>query len=191
MTRFEQYINEGETDEETVENIIATLQKDCKPFLKEKKGRVLYRGTRSYEDIEIKVRRKDRRPSNTPEFISKEIDKLFQKKFGWKPRAQGIFASGDRYATRIYGECHLFFPIGDYRYIWSKEVKDFYRDEYVDDYVLRRDTGVVEDWIKEATGKYQSNDLVGAIKSRSEIMFDVGRYYIVKRKFEDYLKGLK
>lgn len=181
MSRFENYINEN--DEENAENIIETIKKNCKPFLKEWKASngFLYRGVKNADinDIAMRNRRKDRKPRDSNSSLSKEVDVEFKKKFGWKPRAEGVFTSGDYLATSIYGTIYLFFPIGKYRYVWSSKVHDFYT-------YTAYTKGFLETYT-EITETYTDKNLRNAMVI-GEIIFDVDKYYIVERKYEFMLK---
>ena len=196
--RLETYINED--FEDAVKYIVVKIRRECKPFLKEfpVSSKFLYRGTRMTNDhdgIQNKKRRKDRKPTDTPEDVTREIDNTFNSKFGWKPRTQGVFATGNSRTSTVYGIPHLFFPIGKYRYIWSPKIKDFYTHSYLDDfksnythnYEGSKEEGL-ENWAKETVKLYKSKRLNDAAMSGNEIMFDVNRYYIIDRKYEVTLK---
>ena len=128
--RLKQYITESDMG---IEEIWSMIQKDCKPFLKEFKlnghGDLFFRGTHhglSRNGIKKFTPRKDRRPTDTPELISKMIDDEFKKKVGWKPRSEGVFTTTIRSRAGGYGETTIFFPIGKYKYVWSDEIIDLY-----------------------------------------------------------------
>jgi len=132
MSRLIQYMSTTETKD--IDIIWGILTKDCMPFLKELKksnsfkDKFFYRGYRGklQYDIEKRKSRIGRRPSDTPENVSKFVDKEFLKKFGWKVRSEGIFTTGSKGAASGYGVEIIFFPIGKYKYIWSEEVTDLY-----------------------------------------------------------------
>lgn len=109
------------------------LMKDCKPFIDEiRKGRkvgFLYRGTeKNILNLKKVKPRKDRKPKDMPEDLHKLFDKLFKKEFGWKARSEGTFVSGFIGIATSYGKPCLFFPIGNYKYIWSLEIEDLYSE---------------------------------------------------------------
>ena len=190
-----------EKEREEAEKIVDLLMKDCKPFLTEIKGGLktyggyLYRGIRGGAKIlpgftclgEVKPR-KDRKPKDTPFYISRDFDIVFKDKFGWRPRSQGVFVTSDQFEARDYGLVHLFFPKGTYKYVWSLEVKDFYSktsrwwtpsvsvapgsDEYWED-------------IKDMVGTYKQTGLKEAIKMRYEISFLCKSYYCIQAKSVD------
>src|SRR5574343_1636353 len=55
----------------------------------------MYRGYKKNLYDYIKTRRKNRRPMDSKPIFQKMFDKYFFKKFGWKPRSEGVFVSGD------------------------------------------------------------------------------------------------
>jgi hypothetical protein len=65
--------------------------------------------------------RLDRRPVDLNIDLHHFFDKELEKKFGWKPRSQGVFVWND-----INELNELFFPIGDFKYVYSPEVHDLY-----------------------------------------------------------------
>lgn len=100
--KLKQYLNEGKTTridlprEDTMESLEALLTKNCQPYLKTISGtkKLLFRGTnQTFKMAEI-TPRKSRTPKDTPLKYHKLLDKLFNTKFGWKPRSTGIFCSG-------------------------------------------------------------------------------------------------
>ena len=74
------------------------LRKDCTPFLKDMiKGNwgFLYSGRdgRKGDVFKGKVR-KNRKPTDTHRDIHRDLDILFQKKFGYPARSNSIFCTG-------------------------------------------------------------------------------------------------
>lgn len=129
MTKFKQYIKES-FDYEGTYNFIMD---NCQPFLYEsdihgEHGTFLYRGAKSEKDIfTIKIPRKDRKPKDMPIAISQAMDVIFQRNIGWKPRSEGVFTStsinsATSYSTNVY----RVFPIGQYKYVYIKNMMDTY-----------------------------------------------------------------
>ena len=116
-------------------------------FRQETKGEFLYRGSdRLYGDgyIVKTSRLGDRVPFNTRPVSHAYLNKLFEKKFGW-PVRNGVFVSGSETWADDYGmQVNFFYPIGDYKYCWNKQIKDLYlnpvlasagdTEKYKDDY---------------------------------------------------------
>src|SRR5574343_57678 len=120
--RLEKYLNEEESD--YVSQIIDNVDKSYLNTVL--KNGWLYRGTEDTSDFVMKTVRKNRTPMTTPKLVQKTLDELFFNKFGWNPRSQSAFISGDKGQAEGYGEAYLFFPIGEYRFVWSKDVRDLF-----------------------------------------------------------------
>lgn len=94
----------------------------------------LYRGfaTETSPDRMIRKKpRKLRKPKDTSPEIQKVVDKIFMEKFGWKPRAQGVFATSDFYNAEMYSRgqlVHIIFPFDGFEYLWSPKIEDLYTD---------------------------------------------------------------
>ena len=58
--------------------------------------------------------------------IYDDLNTAFSKKYGWSPRKEGIFCTGDSSQASMYGHPHIIFPTGRYKYIWSDEYQDLY-----------------------------------------------------------------
>jgi len=111
-----------------LDRALTMLEKDCQKFIKETGG-FLFRATdRRLGDVIKKMKqREDRRPLNTKKYIHALADTAFQKSFGWKARTDALFTSTHPSQTRGYGSnMYLVFPIGNYKYIWSDEISDFF-----------------------------------------------------------------
>jgi hypothetical protein len=117
-------------DINSYESLMATLRKDCSKFIEEMHGarRFFWRGTTA-DGNELVVTRKprleDRRPLNTAPEIHDMMNKAFQEKYGWKVR-NGIFVTNLAIDAKSYGTPRIFFPKGDYTYLWSPDVSDLY-----------------------------------------------------------------
>jgi hypothetical protein len=128
-------IREQFNELEILEDTISKIKKDCQPFLKEIKsvGRLLYRGSKiqikSYKILKSYL--EDRTPKNMNIEVHDYLNKQFKKKFGW-PIRNGIFVSFDPDMAASYGTPYFFFPIGKYKYSFSKKVVDLYEDYYND-----------------------------------------------------------
>lgn len=112
------------------QRIIELVTKDCQPFLQQLDSPIpLYRGMSQNNNITTpKTVRMNRRPSATNRFITNKFDELFAPICGFKPRTQSIFCTGDKSQAMDYGHTHIVFPKGDFKFIWSDKIKDFYTD---------------------------------------------------------------
>ncbi len=108
--------------------------------------------------------RKNRKPLDTPIKLHNILDKMFQKKFGWKARSEGVFAAGKWYFSgskdTYYGDTYLFFPIGNFKYVWSPKIDDLYEDlhwsitEFFRDKESRKEI-MAKKWNDEPLDKYE------------------------------------
>jgi hypothetical protein len=116
---------------------IEKIQANCSEILKiyKKTNMFLYRGFEKRTDIDKMIRKKPRklrRPKDTEPQLQKMVDKYFLEKFGWKPRAQGVFTTSDFDLAVGYSGtwdyAHIIFPFDGFEYIWSPKIEDLYTD---------------------------------------------------------------
>jgi hypothetical protein len=120
----------------TDEQIFEIINSDCHQYLEIlkhcPKGRFLVRGY--YYDIpeikEFKHNLEKRAPKNMPLNIHEKLNNHFERIFRWKIR-NGIFCFGYDINESIprdlgYGIFYLFFPKGNFRYVYSKEHFDLF-----------------------------------------------------------------
>jgi hypothetical protein len=101
------------------------IRQKCAPFLEQAGNRPLYRGyggpfaslVKGAREVTV---RKDRKPRDSTPFVHGLLDTYFQKKFGVKVRSEGLFATGDKNAARLYGQLHYVFPVGDFKFVWGE-----------------------------------------------------------------------
>ena len=132
IMRFQNYLIEGTKIKEwdyNPDEMVTLIKKNCKPFLRASK-RFIFRGIYSDEvksdGYQERTSRKDRNPRNTQIHVHAAWDQYFFEKFGWKPRSEGVFATGSYETADDYGNGAIFFPIGRFEYIFSKKVVDIY-----------------------------------------------------------------
>jgi len=207
--KFKQYINEVDLsflyDDGEVELIAEKLKKDCMPFIKEMKKvkpeSWIYRATESViKDIKKIKPRTNRRPRNMPEELHTYMNMSFKKHFGWKPRSEGVFTSSDYWQLEhVYGNVYMFFPIGNYKYVYHPHVIDIYM---FFDQIYNISMGgkyIKIDKMKKKFNdiflQYTDKNLKKAYYGKVEITFKCKSYFLVNRKYEDVLKeniyGLK
>lgn len=125
---------------------------NCSEIVKiyKKTNEFFYRGLKYKPGTKNKMIRKKprklRRPRDTSIEAQKAFDKYMLEKFGWKPRAQGVFATSDFYDAEGYGGGHIIFPYDGFEYIWSPKMEDAYSD-------ILEDYGYYGEW--EWTEKYE------------------------------------
>jgi len=202
MITFKQFLSESD-----IEAISASvmINKDCHDFLYETMGSFLVRGVKGLSEIPshtaldhegnemeygIKNVRTDRRPLDTSARRHKIFDDWFERKFGWKPRSEGVFAFGEKTSVnelKTYGTPCVIFPIGPIKYVWSPRVSDLYADINIytgikgDDSVEDR----IIDWLDHAG--YIDNQLEDAAYNSAEVMIKCSKYYAFPYKYIERL----
>ena len=192
--RLQTYIQESNTDD--LNKLIPVLKKECKPYLKEckKYDDFLYRSSKKDYDIRKLKPRVDRKPRDTPLPLHNYMDSIFKKKFGWNARSESIFATSDYMFIEEYqGNPYIFFPIGNFKFLWHPEISDIFiifRDHDIIDGndKLIGDVSDHEDTIKEFINGYKSDNLFSAMKSGNEIMIKCKEYYMVRSVYFNQLK---
>jgi hypothetical protein len=209
--RLQRYINEAEY---TLwwDILIKNIKKNCKPYINALKlfsdNNVFYRGyeTGSNRNVFIKkTPRKDRKPMNTSIELHNMLDDIFEKKFGWRVRSEGVFTSGNMGDTFGYGDEYVFFPIGKFKYVFSPNVNDLFVDmehifsEYEDSHDINylKSHEYKRDALEEFIDKnyVQNKNLNKALVCR-EIVWKCKEYYLVRsssvrEKFGDVEKFMK
>lgn len=212
MITFKQYLRESEdnpTDDELkaeadAENddwlknskIKAILLKDCAPFMKVcKRSGFMYRGIKNIDEEDPilidgmdeiplfkKTVRTDRRPLNSSNEAQVMYDKWFEKKFGYKVRAESMFCfpEDEKDGAKQYGPVCLVFPIGDFEYVWSPKVVDLqiYTEDKIGGYGDEADIIAMLD-----KAGYKNTGLGSALGKGSEIMVKCKSYYAIPADF--------
>lgn len=195
------------------ENVnLSDFLSDCEPFLDEmrklyphKNGfQELYRGFPFYEIFgdfmktngKLITTNKNRLPRDTSNTVHQIADDMFEDKFGWKARSQGVFATSD-YTTALnyggdQGEVFIFFPVGNYDFIYSGAIDDFIeididiRHKWKEDKLemSKEYNEVKEKFIREELWDniqtYKDDNLKHAIETKHEIIFNCNEYYLFK-----------
>ena len=159
------------------------IKADCKPYLNAVKDNPIWRGMYTSGELILKKSvRMNRRPADTLQSDHDEIDDSFERVYGWKPRSQAIFVTGELDIASSYGEPHMIFPRGKFRFIYSNDIRDLYA--VVSGHSkFRIPTGQekeLDDFIKKhyINGK-SPNEFKKAISSKNEIMVGCKDYYAV------------
>ena len=116
------------------------------------------------------------------------LDELFEKKFGWKPRSGGVFCTGSEATASGYGDAYIFFPIGDFEFLWSPKIHDLY-----DHVTTRKPVGSIfmKDFYNETVDKYINSGMATAIASGHEIMVRCNSYYLTNMNWYDVIAALE
>jgi hypothetical protein len=214
--KFLNYIQEANAIElkrnNNEEHIKSILEKDCQPMLRWiRKNKIFFaRVSNKFNPqwgatIQKIKPRKNRRPLDTPPIVSKYIDNLFQNKFGWKPRSEGVFTLPHliNNINLIKGsQCGIFFPIGEFKAIIG-EIDDLFmwlvnKWEGSDSWKNFRFFNSADEKTKEAFLNNIKNELMGyfteldnyrKLSFRGETMFKCAAYYLIDvSTFEHFLK---
>lgn len=117
-----------------VNQIKSIIERDCKKFIEEVGVAKFYRGFRQVERYEVMpglyhiYNTKARSPKDTKIEVSDLLDDQFEKKFGVRPRKDAVFTTKDTVIASDYGNPFLFYPIGDYKYLYNPNVLDLFND---------------------------------------------------------------
>jgi len=139
----------------------ATIQKECKQFLKEvdlKKhpNNLLFRGSGNRGNWFMGQPRRDRYPKDTPDYWHEAFNEVFKDKFGWYARSEGLFTTGNYSTAKSYGgKVYIIFPAGRYKYVWSSVITDLYR-EIEDDGLehIKPSSELISEWEQEWQDTY-------------------------------------
>jgi len=134
------YLNES-----TVKNVksIPQMKMECSEYIKllsqypepnnAWRDAKLYRGTSlNIETIRKVTPRSDRKPRDTKQYVHDQFDIRFSKKFGWKPRSEGVMVTSDIHMAADYanesggGPPCIFFSTNNFKYVYSPEICDFF-----------------------------------------------------------------
>jgi hypothetical protein len=190
MTRVEflEGVLQNETlDKDGLEQLANRLSTDCSHFFREAGNKnpndftAMFRGFKHFnKPLDTKIRRKDRKPSDTPLKIHNAVDEMFRHRFGWPARSSGVFVTGNTNLAEYYGSVGIVIPIGKFQYVWSGSVEDLYMD-LVDgrDVFSSNDSAILDKIDNLVYESYTDKNLQAAILSGHEIMLDCDSYYVL------------
>jgi hypothetical protein len=176
--KFLHYLNE----EEKQINIVEIIKNECQPWLRTIKpiintGKTFIRYVKPSEPIKKITPRTDRYPKNSSQELHDIFDNGLKKIFGWKPRSEGVFVYPIHKLSNISGpRAYLFYPIGEFKYIWSPKIRDLYN--------IQTDAiNNPEKFIKMYIDKNLLKSFKGQLNHSNEIMFKCDSYYLVTIKY--------
>ena len=195
MKTFKQFLSE----EKKFKELAKVLKDECGPWFAAAGDAFAYRGIKK-ESVEsaqfyevdgvnfgVKKVRQDRKPRDMKGQLHSYIDHWFDDKFGLRPRSKGMFCYGEsgKDETQHYGLQYVVVPIGDFKFVWSDEVKDL--QIVLDDMVFDRD---YKDQLEEflESSEYTTRNLKTALSSESEIMIICDSYYFFSTDDRDKIK---
>ena len=216
MKTYKKFILEN-LDEVTI-NIIEKVKKNCQPFLKE--GHIMYRGVK--EDIHTIQKFEpltDRKPKDLPFFMHQYMDELLFKKFGWRPRSEGVFTTSlpqdtEPYQGTVEYNPNIFFPVGEYKYVYNTKIRDLWSEIWVrgydsverwyDKYNIEQSwSDVYPEDIPTFTKEYE-NDVKNYLREISEgytndnfddarnveVIFKCDSYYLINKEYGNEILNL-
>ena len=171
--------------------IAALIVRDCQPFLQAGGYHTpLYRGiTKSdlkpvLEPITV---RKNRSPKDTSIAIHNALNRYFKTRFKLKYRSVSMFATGSVDTAIVYGSARAVFPIGNFDYCWSSDLRDLFIDMpsnlyYTLDHQIT-DSNYKElcDWLNNQHYRHNVSiyDFQQALMSGHEVMINCDKYYSI------------
>lgn len=112
--RLERYLNE-----ETSEEIVQLIKKNCKKFLKESKGNYVYRAVDVPDDFLLNNVRLARMPKGTSLAVFDGLNDELKKHKHTRRDKSVYFCSGNKESLQMWDKLlHYVFPIGNYSYSW-------------------------------------------------------------------------
>lgn len=181
--RLIKYINE----EKSFNEWAPIIKKDCAKFIKDIRGAKgtlnrldSYLGGNALKNAVIKKNtRSNRRVMDTPEKASIGINKLLDKKFGWKARTENVvFCWGIAFASSEINSGFLIFPAGNYKYLWSPIVSDLYNVFNLSG--MPSDESYIKFFKERFFDSYTNKNIKKAVVSFNEIMVNCKHYYMIK-----------
>jgi hypothetical protein len=128
MNRLERFIQESDDVKEFYKR---RIERECSQIiiLYKNRKKYLYRGLqKTTEDFGTKIPRQNRKPKDTSIGTHEMYDDAFEKRFGWRARSEGVFATASVDIARGYGKASIIFPTNGFKYIWSTSFDDLYTD---------------------------------------------------------------
>ena len=196
MKTFKQFLLSEATDHNELKEL---LEHFCAPFIRESKSRgLLKRGMKFSRENEKSVAdpfddndriyyweravRQDRKPKDLTAGLHLKIDQWFNEKFGFKARSQTVFCVGERGNVAEYGDLYYIFPMGEFQYVWSPNVRDLFNAksremvEYPEDVTdVEKEKYTPLEFFMEGLD-YTNEDLDKAVVARHEVMLKCDKY---------------
>lgn len=167
---------------------------DCK-----KAGDFLYRGSeKRIKDYLYVVPRTNRKPIGMSIKAQEMLDKIFLKRFGWKPRSEGVFVTGYYRNAALFGKPYIFIPENDnYKFVWSPKIEDINYDEdfnILHEEMLNNEDDRTDEFMKELeiiTKSYKDSNFVAAIESGNEISLKLQTgFYLVDVDYRNEIEEI-
>lgn len=125
--RFKEFISESELD--TVEEIRSAIHRDCAQYISDSDGLPLYRGigSKSSNHPTFSVHPKSRDAQASSPWFNFMFNAGIDAAFGIEAvRKKSVFSTGQIAEARVYSNAGFFFPVGNYKFIFSNNIADSY-----------------------------------------------------------------
>jgi len=178
--------------EKTIIETLLKIGQECKFYLKEAglEAFSLYRGLESsISTVDKNIRLQGRETQAMSMDLKQYVNEFFTEYYG-APFRDSLFCTGDLQETDNFGYPYVIFPKGNFKYLWSPEVKDMnykfnaWLHRFKKDIDPNNTSQVFINNVLSPT-EYKTTDLPSAIKSKNEIMIRGTGYYGIKLKFID------
>lgn len=190
ITEFNKEVEQHFKDRKELRDVwVPKIKKECQKWLKETDYHPLWRGYSGSKDLDVKKVRQNRKPKDMDKTTSELLDKLFQKKFGWKPRSQGMFCIPEWSMAQTYGKPGIVFVPGNFKYIWSDDIQDLYgRIRRIQD---TAEYPISEGRLQELVDKYTDKNLkkIFYVGFWPEVMVKCNKYYFVSKQIIEWEYG--
>ena len=129
--RFKKFLAEyaGGTDLDTA---CSRIRRECKYFLKNSKGKALYRGMKGISEeagVIFAPAPKNRAPKDSDPGFNIMFNSGFELAFGVKNIRQNcMYATGSYTSAKVYGDTFFIFPKGDFSWTFSPDYEDSFED---------------------------------------------------------------
>ena len=176
------------------------IKNNCQPFLQACKKVddpfILYRGVNAEKTfIDKEVRLTDRRPLTMQDAIHNKINDYLDDNYG-HPYRNAMFCTGSLENADYGTHTYWVFPKGKYDFLYSNNT--FYDDLYMawqkwsakqqmPEYKLIQHDDIIDRFLSKAN--YQSDSIINAAASQSEIMMWCNEYYGIRSDY-DYWEEL-
>lgn len=179
---------EEQTDKKT--ELLKFLNSHCTKILKELSGDLLFRAVHKrvpeYEVFHSHL--ENRKPTDTDPKDHNFFNELFIKEFGW-PCRNGVFVNAHGSTeSSLYGKKYIFYPIGDYKYVWSPKTSDLFSFSMNIEHMEQEKK---EGEMRRIVKTYLDTEIHKAVRIHivNEISFKCETYVLVNMRYENTLRG--
>lgn len=115
-----------ERQELPLDQAASLINRDCRPFLRQSKGKIVYRGMVENGWFIKKQTRQERKPKDSTLQLHNFVNKVLNDLGFVANRSNSVFVTGHRDRTRMYGNTYVVFPIGPFSFTWNTMYTDLF-----------------------------------------------------------------